>query len=160
VTSLAAALALLCACHLGHPPGSLAAGSVSVGRVEVAAAEPGLADALRSGLGTALAKRALQGQGSVVELTVLDASTAVVAVAGERRVHRALLVVEGRVLGNSPRSVVLRAERSYELISDDGLDGAQRRADTFATLADELTEDLAAWLQDAPPPAPPSPRTP
>lgn len=155
----AAVVALLGGCHLGVPPRA-GVEPVAVGEVRVPAAEPGLADALRSAVSASLARRGLVGEGDALELTVLEASDDFVAVSGDRRVLRATLVVDARLLGARPRSVVLRAERSYDAGGDDGRTVADRRAATFASLADQLARDLAAWLQAAPPPAPPSPREP
>lgn len=152
--STALLLLIIAACHLGRPPLDGPGAVVSVGRIQAPVAEPGLEDALRQGLAVALADRSqLAGPGEgvlPVEVDVLSATTEVVAIDGDRRVHRARLVVEGRLLGPRPTALVLRGERSYEVEATDGLGAAQARALAFQQLSTELTADLAAWLQHAP----------
>ena len=145
----------LLACHIGPPPAP-ASGAPRPGRVLAPVAEPGLADALESGLGTALAERGGEGRagaGPWLEAQVLDATTEVVAVSADRRVHRVRLSVAYQLLGPAPTRLVLQGERSYVVLASDGLSAAQARADAFDALCVELSRDAAAWATQAPGPA-------
>lgn len=137
-------------CHLGRPPLSLPATGVALTRVEVAVVEAGLADDLRSGLAHALSRRGISGGDTPLELRVLDASTTAVAATDQQRVHRARLSVAVDLLGAAPRSVVLTAERSYEVSSADGMTAAAARAAAFGALAEEVAEDATLWLSLSP----------
>ncbi|MCK6506005.1 hypothetical protein L6R53_21910 [Myxococcota bacterium] len=137
------------ACHLGVPPRAAGAAVHLVG-VDVAAAEPALADALRQGLADAFAARGLAGGPDPLTLRVVEATTSSAAATEALRVHRARLAVELQLLGASPRAVVLRAERAYPADPQDGLAAASARAAAFQALAAQLSEDAALWLSSAP----------
>jgi hypothetical protein len=145
------ALALLAwatACRLGPPPRSAA---LQVGRVDVPAPEPGLADALARGLGAGLARRGGLGGGDAVQLRVLEARDAVEAVVGAGRVHRVQLVVEALVPGPRPRRLVWEGGRSYESSGADPLAAAAARARAFDRLAARAGDEIAAWALVLPP---------
>ena len=142
-------------CHVGVPPASPAGAGVHLSRVEVAAAEPGLADALRSGLGGAFASHGLASGPTPLTVRVLEASTTTVGATGLQRVHRARLSIELQLLGPAPRAVVLSGERGYGVDPADGLAAAQARAAAFQALADQLAQDALLWLSYAPDPTPP-----
>ena len=145
---LVLALAGALACHVGRPPVTLPTGGVRLDQVRVAAAEPGLADDLRQGLQSALARRGIAGSGACpLQVDVLEASTQDEGVDDSRRVQRAVLRLEFQLLGPAPRSVVLSGQRSFQAAADDGLATARARGAAFQSLSEELADDAVLWLQ-------------
>ncbi len=142
------------ACHVGRP--SMPISGVEVGRIVAPAAEPGLADSLRSGLSAALAAKGVHGaDGSErVEVVVQTATTRPTAVGSQQQIHTAHLVIMVRVFGSTPREALLSDERSYPLDARDSLATASARASAFDDLARSLTQDAASWIVYGPRPQP------
>ena len=139
-------LILGCALRVGEPVAAPL--RVTPGEIHATSAEPGLALALEAGLSDALARRgALGGDGGLkVDLTVLDASTEVVAADGETSVRRAHLTLAVQRWGSQPARVVLSGARAYTVAATDGAAAAAARAEAFSGLARSLTADAADWL--------------
>lgn len=139
-------LLIACSLRLGRP--EIALGSITPGAVLVASSEPGLRDALAESLARGLAARGAlaRGEGTRVDLEVLDASTSVLAAADGAQVHRARLSLAVQLYGPAPRRVVLSAERSYTLVQSASLEAAGARAEAFEALALELCQDAVDWI--------------
>ncbi len=144
--------AVLVACRLGRPPAP-PAGALALhpGRVRSLAVEEGVGDAVRRGLGEALASRGAAGGGAAVDVEVLRwDEVAVAARAGEdgvRRIHGELAF---SFTGPAPRRVVLRGERSYAWTAGDPAGSAAARAAASAALAAELAAEALDWYLYAP----------
>lgn len=149
------AVLTLASCHLGRPPP--ATGGFSPGAVSMQADEPSLPEALRAGLGRALAARGALGTAAPIDIEVLDASVAPVAAnPGGQQIYMARLQVAFQVTGPRPRRLVLEGERGYVLLASDSLGSAAARAGAFSALARQLGADAADWAAAAPPAAPPA----
>jgi len=144
-------VAVLAACQLGRPP---VGGPFQVGAVRVAAPEPGLGDALSSGLAGALARRGGLGAGPHVALRVLAAEEGVRAAGEGARVHQVTLRVEAVVSGARPRRLVWSGSRDYGASGLDPLADAQARADAWGRISARAGDEIAAWLLYAPSEAP------
>jgi hypothetical protein len=128
---------------------------VSLGALEVAVLEPGLADALRAGMADALASRGMLGDGGpLVRVEVRDASTQLVGADGAVLVGTARLTIAVSLAGPEVRRVLLSDEQSYGIGPGRTLDAATARASAFASLARSLTDQAAAWIRYAPTPEP------
>ena len=140
-------------CHLGRPP--LRTASVSLGALEAAVLEPGLADALRAGMADALSSRGMLGEGGPeVRVEVRDASTRLIASDGVTQVATARLTIAVSLGGPEVRRVLLTDEQSYGIGPGKTLDASAARARAFASLARSLTDQAAAWIRYAPTPEP------
>jgi len=136
-------LAFITACHVGRPPP--AAGGFKIDRVIVPVAEPGLKDALSSGLGQALSSMgALRDSGAVLNVAVLVADTSASAVGPNSQMHTATLSV---LVQTGSRTGKFAAERSYTVI--DAIQGASARAEAFDYLVRQLMRDAATWAQSS-----------
>jgi len=136
----------LTACHVGRPP--VTSTALALGQVRAPAAEPSLEDALRSGLGSALAARGLLDRKAEeqVNVWVRSATTRPVAVDGLQQVHTARLEISVEVTGAAPRSLVLSDELSYGVGRGGTLDASAARAAAFQGLAQRLSEEAASWI--------------
>lgn len=144
-------LVVLVACRVGRPPAS---GPFAVGEVRAAAPEPGLGDALASGLAGALARQGALGVGPSVSMRVLGADERVRAAAGPTRVHQVELRVEALVTGARPRRLVWTGSRDYGASGVDPIADSQARADAWRRLSARAGDEIAAWLLHAPLEAP------
>ena len=132
-------------CHLGRPqPPSM---QYTVGQVVAPVAEPGLTDALKSGLAAALAQRSMLGEGGAkpINVAVLSATTVPTGVGPSSQVHTARLQFSVQV---GDRRATFSAERSFTVI--DTVQGATARAEAFTRLANHLANDAALWMATAP----------
>ena len=132
-------------CHLGRPkPPDM---QYNVGQVVAPVAEPGLADALKSGLAASLSQRSLLGEGGAkqINVAVLSATTVPTGVGPSSQVHTARLQFSVQV---GDRRATFSAERSFTVI--DTVQGATARAEAFTKLANHLTGDAALWISTAP----------
>jgi len=136
------------ACHVGRPAPVTA--RFALGRVDVPVAEPGLEDAIRSGMARSLARAgALSPAGGIgVDVTVIRATTRPIAVTDGVRVHTARLEIEVRLDGVPVRRTVLTDERSFTASVPD--QAASARAAAFSTLSQDLAEDAVSWMRYGP----------
>ena len=132
-------------CHLGCPATPTAA--FTVGQVVASSTEPGLEDALKSGISSALATREmLSEQGAApVDIAVLAAVSQPTGAGEASQSFAARLQISVRVDG---RSAQFSSERSYTVI--DAVQGEAARRAAFQGLAEVLTEDAVEWLALAP----------
>ena len=138
-------LAFVFGCHLGRPPAPVA--SFSVGQVVASSAEPGLQDALKQGIASALsANQMLAEKGTeAIDIAVLSAAIQSTGASLNAQMFAARLQISVRV---GSRSAQFSSERSYTVI--DAIQGESARAEAFHALALSLTEDAAMWLANAP----------
>ena len=136
---------LALACHVGRPSAPTA--HYQVGQVVAPVAEPGLADALKSGLSAALSQRSMLGEAESkrVNIAVLAATTVPTGVGPSSQVHTARLQFSVQV---GDRRAQFSAERSYTVI--DTVQGATARSEAFSALARHLSADAALWIASAP----------
>ena len=137
-------LPFLFGCHIGRPkPPDV---NYSVGQVVAPVAEPGLADALKSGLAAALSQRSMLGEAEAkeVNVAVLSATTVPTGVGPSSQVHTARLQFSVQV---GDRRATFSAERSFTVI--DTVQGATARAEAFTLLANHLSRDAALWMATA-----------
>ena len=131
-------------CHLGRPkPPNM---QYTVGQVVAPVAEPGLTDALKSGLASALSQRSLLGEEGAkqINVAVLSATTVPTGVGPSSQVHTARLQFSAQV---GDRRATFSAERSFTVI--DSVQGATARAEAFTQLANHLANDAALWISTA-----------
>jgi len=137
-------LVVFVGCQVGRPPP--AAGPFKVHQVIASSAEPGLKDALKSGLGQALTARGvLDAGGQAINVAVLRADSSPSAVGPNSQMHTARLQVS---VQSGSRSAQFSSERSYSVI--DPVQGAAARAAAFDALAHQLMRDGVMWLSNAP----------
>jgi hypothetical protein len=132
-------------CHLGRPAAPTAA--FTVGQVVASSTEPGLEDALKSGISAALATREMLNEqdAAPVDIAVLAAVSQPTSAGEASQSFAARLQISVRVEG---RSAQFSSERSYTVI--DAVQGDAARKAAFEALAAVLTEDAAEWLAIAP----------
>lgn len=132
-------------CHLGRP--AAPTGAFTVGQVVASSTEPGLEDALKSGISAALASREMLNEHGVasVDIAVLAAVSQATSAGDASQSFAARLQISVRV---EERSAQFSSERSYTVI--DAVQGDAARKAAFQALAQVLTEDAAEWLATAP----------
>jgi len=132
-------------CHLGRPPVPTA--GFSVGQVVSTTSEPGLQDALKSGIASALASRAMlvEADADAVDIAVLAAVSQPTGASGASQSFAARLQISVRTAN---RTAQFSSERSYTVI--DAVQGESARKAAFFALAESLTKDAAEWLAVAP----------
>lgn len=133
---------VLLACQVGRPPAS---GRYTVGTVRAAVPEPGLPDALASGLAAGLARHGALGSGPEVQLTVLTAVESVRA-AGATRIHAVELRLEAVVPGPRPRRLVWSGTRDYGAGGVDPVADAEARARAWRRLSARAGDEIASWV--------------
>ena len=136
---------LVMGCHLGRPATPTAA--FTVGQVVASSTEPGLEDALKSGISSALATREMLNEhgAAPVDIAVLAAVSQATSAGEASQSFAARLQISVRV---EERSAQFSSERSYTVI--DAVQGDAARKAAFQALAQVLTEDAAEWLATAP----------
>ena len=119
----------------------------AVGQVVAPVAEPGLTDALKSGLAAALSQRSMLGDvgAKPVNVAVLSATTVPTGVGPSSQIHTARLQFSVQI---GERRATFSAERSYTVI--DTIQGAAARGEAFTFLANHLSRDAALWISAAP----------
>jgi hypothetical protein len=138
-------LTFVSACHLGRPP--IQGGSYTIGAILAPVPEPGIEDALKDGLSSALAAQGALGVGSAlpINVTVTSANTAPVAVGGTQQIHTATLRI---IVHAGSRETTLSGQRQYSVRDPNQADAA--RAAAFRALALMVTADAVHWMRYAP----------
>ena len=132
-------------CHLGRPPAP-AAGFL-VGQVVATTSEPGLEDALKAGIASALTSRSMlmETGADAVDIAVLAAVSQPTGASGASQSFAARLQISVRTAN---RTAQFSSERSYTVI--DAVQGESARKAAFYALAESLTKDAVEWLAAAP----------
>lgn len=132
---------VLVGCQAARSP--VAPNAFAVGQVAAATTEPGLEDALRAGIASALTERsALAESGTAaVDIAVLTAVTQATSVSQAGQSFAARLQISVRV---GDRARQFSSERNYTVI--DAVQGEAARKAAFEALAEALARDAVVWL--------------
>ncbi len=133
------------ACHLGRPP--IQGATFTVGTILAPVAEPGVEDAIRDALSSALVAQGGTGEGSAqpINVTVLSANTAPTAVGATQQIHTATLRV---IVQSGGRETRLSGQRQYPVVGPNQADAA--RSEAFKALALMVAADAVQWMRYAP----------
>lgn len=146
-------------CRIGlptsAPPAALTGAGVASVQVLLPVVDDGLAEALRRATVSELAARGLYGRGDRLELRLRSLDEAPAASSSVGRVEIRRLRIEARLLGPSPRELVLDAGAGYVRDGLAPMAGDLQRREANDRLARELAVQLADWV--ALPPAPTAP---